>query len=124
MCEDDRKWTPLMWAANRGHIEIVRLLIKAGACEVSTSNLQQTSQLPSGEAADDMEGIDYINQAPPDPFKKPLNAALMGHYTPLHWAAYNGHDNCVELLLDQDKRNSPDFIGNRFSPLHCAVSVH
>ena len=45
-------------------------------------------------------------------------------YTPLHWAAYNGHDNCVELLLDQDKRNSPDFIGNRFSPLHCAVSVH
>ena len=44
-------------------------------------------------------------------------------YTPLHWAAYNGHDNCVELLLDQDKRSSPDFIGNRFSPLHCAVSV-
>ena len=42
-------------------------------------------------------------------------------YTPLHWASYNGHDNCVEVLLEQDKRKTQDFIGNPFSPLHCAV---
>lgn len=46
-----------------------------------------------------MEGIDYINQAPPDPFKKPLNAALMGRYTPLHWASYKGYHQIVWMLL-------------------------
>ena len=45
-------------------------------------------------------------------------------YTPLHWAAYNGHDNCVELLLEHDKRKATyNFIGNTFTPLHCAVYV-
>ena len=30
------------------------------------------------------------------------NATVLDHYsyTPLHWACYNGHDNCVELLVE------------------------
>uniref|UniRef100_A0A672NKZ6 Uncharacterized protein n=1 Tax=Sinocyclocheilus grahami TaxID=75366 RepID=A0A672NKZ6_SINGR len=40
-------------------------------------------------------------------------------YTPLHWACYNGHDACVELLLEYDVFHRPE--GNSFSPLHCAV---
>ena len=31
----------------------------------------------------------------------------------------SGQDSCVELLLDREKRK--EFVGNAFSPLHCAV---
>lgn len=40
-------------------------------------------------------------------------------YTSLHWACYNGHDACVELLLEQEVFQKME--GNSFSPLHCAV---
>lgn len=40
-------------------------------------------------------------------------------YTPLHWTCYNGHDTCVEALLEQEVFHKP--VGNPFSPLHCAV---
>uniref|UniRef100_A0A8C5GP31 Ankyrin repeat domain 28b n=1 Tax=Gouania willdenowi TaxID=441366 RepID=A0A8C5GP31_GOUWI len=40
-------------------------------------------------------------------------------YTPLHWACYNGHDTCVEVLLEQEVFHKAE--GNAFSPLHCAV---
>ncbi|XP_072288399.1 serine/threonine-protein phosphatase 6 regulatory ankyrin repeat subunit A-like, partial [Eucyclogobius newberryi] len=40
-------------------------------------------------------------------------------YTPLHWACYNGHDTCVEALLEQEVFHKA--VGNAFSPLHCAV---
>ncbi|MEE6465994.1 hypothetical protein FKM82_006784 [Ascaphus truei] len=40
-------------------------------------------------------------------------------YTSLHWACYNGHDSCVELLLEQEVFQKME--GNTFSPLHCAV---
>uniref|UniRef100_A0A8C4HHT0 Ankyrin repeat domain 28b n=1 Tax=Dicentrarchus labrax TaxID=13489 RepID=A0A8C4HHT0_DICLA len=39
-------------------------------------------------------------------------------YTPLHWACYNGHDTCVEVLLEQEVFHKAE--GNSFSPLHCA----
>uniref|UniRef100_A0A9J8AVY5 Ankyrin repeat domain 28 n=2 Tax=Cyprinus carpio TaxID=7962 RepID=A0A9J8AVY5_CYPCA len=41
-------------------------------------------------------------------------------YTPLHWACYNGHDTCVEVLLEQELFHKTE--GNTFSPLHCAVT--
>ncbi|CAB4034970.1 serine threonine- phosphatase 6 regulatory ankyrin repeat subunit A isoform X2, partial [Paramuricea clavata] len=40
-------------------------------------------------------------------------------YTPLHWACYNGHDSCVDVLMEDE--NCQTFQGNPFSPLHCAV---
>uniref|UniRef100_A0A3B3TKS5 Ankyrin repeat domain 28 n=2 Tax=Poecilia latipinna TaxID=48699 RepID=A0A3B3TKS5_9TELE len=40
-------------------------------------------------------------------------------YTPLHWACYNGHDTCVEVLLELEIFHKAE--GNTFSPLHCAV---
>uniref|UniRef100_A0A8C2Z2G7 Ankyrin repeat domain 28 n=1 Tax=Cyclopterus lumpus TaxID=8103 RepID=A0A8C2Z2G7_CYCLU len=41
-------------------------------------------------------------------------------YTPLHWACYNGHDTCVEVLLEQEVFHKAE--GSSFSPLHCAVT--
>jgi len=32
-----------------------------------------------------------------------------------------GHESCVELLLEHSQKH--EFVGNAFSPLHCAVLV-
>jgi hypothetical protein len=32
-----------------------------------------------------------------------------------------GHESCVELLLEHESKR--EFVGNPFSPLHCAVLV-
>ena len=39
--------------------------------------------------------------------------------TPLHWAAFKGHESCVDLLISM----MDNFVskGTQFSPLHCAV---
>uniref|UniRef100_A0AAR2IPZ0 Ankyrin repeat domain 44 n=1 Tax=Pygocentrus nattereri TaxID=42514 RepID=A0AAR2IPZ0_PYGNA len=52
---------------------------------------------------------------------EPPTPPLRDHqgYTPLHWACYNGHDGCVEVLLEQ--KGCRCFDGNPFTPLHCAV---
>lgn len=33
MAEDKKKWTPLVWAACKGHTDIVRYLLQEGAAE-------------------------------------------------------------------------------------------
>ena len=53
-------------------------------------------------------------------------------FTPLQWAAYNGHDSCVEILTLQspesiisyfnDVRGNSFRRGLNFSPLHCAAA--
>ena len=45
-------------------------------------------------------------------------------FTALHWAAYKGHHKCVECLLEIPSLSSddPEWKGNPFSPLHCAVA--
>lgn len=40
-------------------------------------------------------------------------------YTPLHYACLEGHEPCVEVLLNHD--SFCEFNGSTFSPLHCAV---
>uniref|UniRef100_A0A8C7FXS3 Ankyrin repeat domain 52a n=1 Tax=Oncorhynchus kisutch TaxID=8019 RepID=A0A8C7FXS3_ONCKI len=50
----------------------------------------------------------------------PLDS-LLDHeeYTPSHWAAYQGHEGCLEVLLEHKTCSSQE--GNRFTPLHCAL---
>ena len=33
-------------------------------------------------------------------------------YTPLHWACYNGHDSCVELIVEAIIENNKNLILN------------
>ena len=39
--------------------------------------------------------------------------------TPLHWAAYEGHEGCVDILISMLEHYP--IKGSEFSPLHCAV---
>ncbi|CAB1329969.1 unnamed protein product [Coregonus sp. 'balchen'] len=51
----------------------------------------------------------------------PLDS-LLDHdeYTPSHWAAYQGHEGCLEVLLEHKTCSSQE--GNSFTPLHCALT--
>uniref|UniRef100_A0A8C1Y557 Ankyrin repeat domain 52 n=1 Tax=Cyprinus carpio TaxID=7962 RepID=A0A8C1Y557_CYPCA len=50
----------------------------------------------------------------------PLDSLLdYSAYTPTHWAAYHGHNDCLEALLEY--RPSSFQEGNTFTPLHCAL---
>ncbi|XP_073681635.1 serine/threonine-protein phosphatase 6 regulatory ankyrin repeat subunit C-like [Garra rufa] len=50
----------------------------------------------------------------------PLDSLLdYSAYTPTHWAAYHGHNDCLEVLLEY--RPSSFQEGNTFTPLHCAL---
>ncbi|XP_030625731.1 serine/threonine-protein phosphatase 6 regulatory ankyrin repeat subunit C [Chanos chanos] len=40
-------------------------------------------------------------------------------YTPTHWAAYHGHEECLEVALELRPGSIQE--GNLFSPLHCAL---
>ena len=40
--------------------------------------------------------------------------------TPLHWAAFEGHESCVDLLISMITCYSA-VKGTEFSPIHCAV---
>ena len=81
-------WNPLLWAACNGNEEIVRKLIKHGACDPYIKD-NDNNDGKAGAGGDGEE----------DPFRKPEDAKKSGKYTPLHWASYKGHHKVVWILL-------------------------
>uniref|UniRef100_A0A8C7MWV7 Ankyrin repeat domain 52 n=1 Tax=Oncorhynchus kisutch TaxID=8019 RepID=A0A8C7MWV7_ONCKI len=50
----------------------------------------------------------------------PLDSLLdYSGYTPAHWAAYHGHEDCLDVFLDHKPFSIQE--GNPFTPLHCAL---
>ncbi len=94
--EPVRGQTALMWAAEEGNTEAVQLLLKAGA------NVHARSKGPSSRA--EMGGrIPRVNdplglRAHRDPTWAPNTAGLQ--FTPIMWAAREGHLATVQALLD------------------------
>ena len=68
---DDNKWTPLLWAANNGNEEIVRLLLKHNAAvpynDAGQEEMQAEGQQPGLQSTGAVGGGDE----PYDPFVKP-----------------------------------------------------
>jgi ankyrin repeat protein len=89
-------WTPLHLAAFFGRLELVRLLLDAGASMLAKSTNNE-SNLPINAAAagrrTDVVRLLVARGCPPD-----ARASDVG-YTPLHLAANNGNAELVEFLL-------------------------
>ncbi len=100
------RWTPLHTALFSEHIDVAELLVAAG------SELDIFSAAGLGMT----ERVADILKAKPD-----LARAKDGyHSTPLHWAARNGHQQVVELLLvDGAEVNVVSRYGS--TPLHLAA---
>lgn len=93
--------TPLIMAANHGHVDIVKELINAGAdldikCEVGNV-LHAAAAAPDKAAAHAC--VEMILREHPRPRRLDVNCRKVG--TPLHRAAYHGHESVVRLLIDK-----------------------
>jgi len=102
-CEDNRQWSPLIWAANHGNDELTRLLINKGAADVYKY--------------DDMQGKVLKKKHSPmhwAAFKGHLKVLWLllrqnlSHHekdqignTPLHLAAAGGSLECASCLMAQ-----------------------
>ena len=88
---DATGWSALQWAIVNNHPEVVKILypkIKELEANLEKSKKEKDDQKISHELTDFDEA-----------FKKPLNPADNGKYTPLHWSAYKGYDIISSILL-------------------------
>ncbi len=142
MQEKDDGWTALICAAKNGHIEIVELLLQRGAnIHITDANgktfldLVKDSQvcIPLLELVAKYKPEDTKDflSSEPDLISKLSKEDKLGeelksivnevkNKTPLHFAAYNGHAEVLELLL-KDGANVDERNANNSTPLHFAA---
>jgi len=77
---------PLTLASEFGHLDIVRLMLAAGACEM-TEPLRMACQVGQVGSVRLLLQAGALTDPP-------------GHKTPLHVACLQGHEACVEALID------------------------
>ena len=100
--------TALSWAAGSGHEGVVRLLLGPRFVHPGSVGRRwgKTAQIIGA-----LSGRKYVNPSKPDDCGR----------TPLSWAAENGHDRAVKLLLEREGV-SPDKPDNYSqTPLSCAA---
>ncbi|XP_046445039.1 serine/threonine-protein phosphatase 6 regulatory ankyrin repeat subunit A-like isoform X3 [Daphnia pulex] len=115
---DNNGRTALHYASCRGFEDCVSSLLDAKASPYQKDFLGKT---PFHLAAA-MGHVYVLKQLIQQGADSLGDVKLLDHqsYTPLHWAAYKGRENCVEVLLGLDSGSTS--LGNQFTPLHCAVS--
>uniref|UniRef100_A0A8C5I7C4 Histone-lysine N-methyltransferase EHMT1-like n=1 Tax=Gouania willdenowi TaxID=441366 RepID=A0A8C5I7C4_GOUWI len=112
--QDDGGWTPITWAIEYKHKELVQLLLAKGA-DVNIRDKEENVSLHWAA----LSGCDDIAQALLDA-RCDLNAVNVHGDTPLHVAARENHLECVMLFLS---RGSDVLQRNRDgdTPLDCCV---
>ena len=96
--KDERKRTPLSWAAESGHEAVVRLLIARDDIDVNAKDKYGWTSL-SRAAENGHEAVVRLLIARDD---IDVNAKDNYGWTSLSWAAENGHEAVVRLLLARD----------------------
>ncbi|RLN51169.1 hypothetical protein BBP00_00009937 [Phytophthora kernoviae] len=94
-------WTPLIVAAQRGHFNIVTLLVENGAEVNAKTHNGRTALLLAAEEGN-LEIVRLLLDSDAD-----VNASGSDEWTPLMMAAYRGHEEIVRLLLDNDADLDP-----------------
>jgi len=119
---DARGRTSLMRAAVVGHEELVELLLESDGEAAKMRDRRGKSAFHVAAAAGQNTALMALAQA--NCAKEMMAAEDRKGRTPLHWAAYGGHDSCVDFILDEGKNNDniQDFgESESFSPVHCAM---
>jgi ankyrin repeat protein len=114
---NDGGWTPLWYAADEGHKEIVELLIAKGA-DVNAKNKGDVTPLYGAARSGRKEVAELLIAKGADVNAKDVNGTI-----PLHYAAYEGHKEIVELLIAKGAEvNAKTDVYGR-TPLHFAAAT-
>lgn len=87
--------TPASWAAKMGHVEVVTMLVNAGA-SMENSNVEGQSPLLLAARNGHVAVVQYLMQNKVD-----INSRDQSKMTPLAWAAASGQVTTLDLLLQQ-----------------------
>jgi len=101
-CEDQRQWSPLIWAASHGNEDLTRLLIKHNAAEVYKSDETKVRKKHSPLHWAAFKGhlkVLWLLMAPPQNLSHHERDAIGN--TPLHQAAAGGNLECAKCLMAQ-----------------------
>lgn len=107
--QDSGGWTPIIWAAEHKHIEVIRMLLTRGADVTLTDNVRE-STVRMGE-----QGTGWGSRAhclaPPYPQEENIC---------LHWASFTGSAAIAEVLLNaRCDLHAVNYHGD--TPLHIAA---
>ncbi len=114
---DNNGRTALMRAAYAGQEELVELLLERGAN--ATEKWDSGGKTAFHLAAACGQGGVLMLLAETEEKEKLETLRDKRGFTPLHWAAYGGHEGCVDFLLNSIRKFPENAQG--FSPIHCAV---
>ena len=89
---DSSGWSALQWAVEKNHPEVVKILYPK-VKELET--IQEKNKKDKKAEQNISQKLSEFDEA----FKKPLNPADTGKYTPLHWSAYKGYDIISSILI-------------------------
>ncbi|KAF4331614.1 nucleoside phosphorylase domain protein, partial [Fusarium beomiforme] len=109
--------TPLSWAAERGHEDIVELLLGTGKVDVDAKDWHGRTPLSWAAGL----GREDIVKLLLDTGKVDVDAKDQSGRTPLSWAAYAGSGAIVKLLLDTGKVDIDGQDKNGWTPLSWAA---
>ncbi|KAI5627678.1 histone-lysine N-methyltransferase EHMT2, partial [Silurus asotus] len=93
--EDNGGWTPIIWAAEHKHMDVIRALLNRGA-DVTLKDKEMNVCAHWASFAGSAEIAELILNA-----GCPLTAINLHGDTPLHIAAREGHIHCVTLFLSR-----------------------
>lgn len=112
--KDVRNETPLHIAAREGHLEVIKVVLKAGA-PIDIGDNEESTPLDVAAIFGHMEVAEYL-------VKKgaAIDHADVNGLTPLHFAAYNEQPEIAAFLIERGADASATTV-NGSTPLHGAV---
>uniref|UniRef100_A0AAR2IGJ7 Euchromatic histone-lysine N-methyltransferase 2 n=1 Tax=Pygocentrus nattereri TaxID=42514 RepID=A0AAR2IGJ7_PYGNA len=93
--QDSGGWTPIIWAAEHRHTDIIRALLNRGA-DVTLKDKEMNVCLHWASFAGSVEIAELVLNA-----GCPLSSVNLHGDTPLHIAAREGYNDCVTLFLSR-----------------------